>query len=546
MRSTPSVAWPRRQEPQVGSELSRETRNAEWIPHSAFRIPHSAFLISHFLIARPSLPSSPRIGSRYDHPMIVRSLLVALAAAAAACTYSSTEALPLSRIELTDCSRQYFGSARCGTYEVWENRGAKSGRRIPLRIVVLPARGRERQPDPLFYFAGGPGSAATESAGAMARLLGQVNQTRDLVFVDVRGTGDSAALRCDHPAGAPLQRYFDDFLSDDFVRECLKRQSADVRFYTQPFAMDDIDEVRQALGYDRINLFGSSGGTRQEQIYMRRHGQNVRTAVMFGVQSMDAEMPLAFSRALEDGVQWLIRWCARTADCHSAYPDLAGDWERSKRQFDDGPVEVTLAQPRTGREERVRLTRGVYADGIRHMIYNLVAARRDLPARIHAAGNGDLVPFAQAELRQAIDFDRLIADGFYLSSTCAEDVRFISDEDIRRATEGTFLGDYRARRMQAACRIWPSGEGIDADFQQPVTVNVPVLVLSGEVDVATPVADGERVARALPNARHIILPNQGHGYENAGCWSALVANFIDRASHAQLDLSCVEALRRDP
>lgn len=477
--------------------------------------------------------------------MIVRALILALSTTAAACTQSSTQALPLSQIGLTDCSRQYFGTARCGTYEVWENRAAGSGRRIPLHVVVLPARGTQREPDPLFYFSGGPGSAATESAAAIARLLGQVNQTRDLVFVDVRGTGNSGALHCDHAEGAPLQRYFDEFLSDDFVRECLKRQTADVRFYTQPHAMDDIDEVRRALGYERINLFGSSGGTRQEQIYMRRHGASVRTAVLFGVQPMDAEMPLSFSRALDEGAQWLIRWCARTPDCQAAYPDLAGDWERSKRRFEAGPVEVTLAHPRTGHEEKVRISRGVYADGVRHMIYDLVAARRDLPARIHAAGNGNFVPFAQAELRQVMNFGRLIADGFYLSSTCAEDVSFISEEDIRRATEGTFLGDYRARRMQAACRIWPSGEGIGADFQQPVQVDVPVLVLSGEVDVATPVADGERAARALPNARHIILPNQGHGYENAGCWAAIVANFVAAASHEQLDLSCVEALRRN-
>ena len=478
--------------------------------------------------------------------MIARVLLVALTALALACTDSSPQALPLSRIELTDCSTQYFGNARCGTYEVWEDRAAKSGRRIQLHLVVLPARGRERQADPLFYLAGGPGSAATEMAGAIARVLAPVNQHRDLVFVDVRGTGRSGALRCEPLGDAqPLQRYFDEFFPDAYVRECLKRQEGDARLYTQPIAMDDLDEVREALGYDRVSLFGSSGGTRQAQIYMRRHGARVRTAVLFGVAPMDGEIPLSFSRALDAGIEWLLRWCGQTPHCHSAYPDLAGDWERSKKRFENGPVEATVRHPRTAQEERVRISRGVYADGVRHMIYNLVAARRELPARIHAAGHGDFGPFAEAELRQARNFDRIIANGFYLSSTCAEDVRFISEADVRRATDGTFLGDYRVRRQQAACRIWPAGEGIDENFQQPIDVDVPVLVISGEVDVATPVADGERVARALANARHIVLPNQGHGYENAGCWGPIVASFIDAATHRQLDLSCVEALRRE-
>lgn len=277
---------------------------------------------------------------------------------------------------------------------------------------------------------------------------------------------------------------------------------------------------------------------------MRRYGASVRSAVLFGVQPMDAEMPLSFSRALDEGIEWLMRWCARTADCGSAYPDLAGDWGRSTTAFEHGPVQATVQDPQTGQAASVRISRGVYVDGVRHMLYNLVAARRDLPAVIHAAGNGDFGPFARAELRQTMNFDRAIADGFYLSSTCAEDVSFISDDDIRRATGGTFLGDYRVRRQQAACRIWPRGEGIDDRFQEPVKADLPVLILSGEVDVATPVADGERVARALPNARHVILPNQGHGYENAGCWSRIVANFIDAASHRELDLSCVGPQRK--
>ncbi|HJR58611.1 MAG TPA: alpha/beta fold hydrolase [Vicinamibacterales bacterium] len=466
-------------------------------------------------------------------------MLAAVFAALAGCSKTSTKAFPLSQVELFDCSAQVFGNARCGTYEVWENRAARSGRRIPLNIVVLPARGSERLPDPVFYFDGGPGAGATEAAAPIGRLLGAVNQSRDLVFVDVRGTGGSAPLRCDMPADDdPLQRYFDEFLSDEYVRACLGRQDADVRFYTQPIAMDDIDEVRRALGYDRINLFGSSGGTRQEQLYMRRHGDSVRSAVLHGVHPMDGEMPLGFSRALETGVRWLVAACASDAGCHEAYPALGESWERSKRRFDAGPVEATVRHPRTGREERVRISRGVYADGVRHMLYNLGAARQ-LPARIQAAAAGDFDEFARAELRQVLLYGRAIAHGFFMSSTCAEDVRFISEEDIRTATEGTFLGDYRVRRQQAACRIWPRGEGVDEAFQQPVKANVPVLVISGEVDVATPMAEAERVTRELPNAKHIVFPNQGHGFANPACASNLIVQFIAAASSERLDTSCV-------
>jgi pimeloyl-ACP methyl ester carboxylesterase len=307
--------------------------------------------------------------------------------------------------------------------------------------------------------------------------------------------------------------------------------------------MDDIDEVRQALGYDRINLYGASGGTRQEQIYMRRHPESVRSVVMHGAQPMDGEMPLSFARALEAGVQWLIEWCARETDCRGSYPDLAGDWERAKRRFASGAVEAAVREPRTGREERVRISRGVFADGLRHMLYNLDRAG-ELPSRIHAAAEGNFDDFAQSEMRQAIAFDRALSNGFFISSTCAEDVQFISEEEIQAETAGTFLGDYRVRQQQAACRIWPRGEGIDADFQQPVKTDVPVLLISGDMDVATPAAGAERIARALPNAVHVIVPNQGHTLANPGCASSLIAAFISRASTKELDLGCVNARSR--
>ena len=472
-----------------------------------------------------------------------RAVVLLCSTLAVACGQPETSITVPARVQLRSCEPPLSSNFRCGTYEVWENRSAAAGRRIPLNIVVVPASGQSRRSDPVFYFAGGPGAGAADSAAAITGLLRQVNQSRDLVFVDVRGTGRSAPLPCDLPPDdAPLQRFFDDFLDDDSVRACLARQQADVRFYTQPIAMDDIDEVRQALGYERINLFGSSGGTRQEQIYIRRHGGSVRSAVMHGVAPMDAELPLAFSRALDEGVRWLVDACAAAPRCRAAYPALREDWERSTRRFDAGPVEATVRHPGTGREGRIRMSKGVYADGVRHMLYNLDNAQR-LAERIHAAGQGNYDAFAQAELGQVIRFHRVLAHGFFIASTCAEDVQFIDEEDIRRATAGTFLGDYRVRRQQAACRIWPKGEGIDADFQQPVRSDLPVLLISGAADVATPAADADRVARTLPNARHVVFPNQGHSYANPACASRLIADFFEAGSVKGLETSCVAQTR---
>jgi pimeloyl-ACP methyl ester carboxylesterase len=477
----------------------------------------------------------------------LKLIFLLLLLAVAGCSKTSPDAVAAAPIHLAECEvAGVEATARCGSYEVWENRAARTGRRIRLNIVVLPARGGTPLEDPVFYFEGGPGGAATWAAPRVAALLHDVNKSRDLVFVDVRGTGSSNPLRCATPsADAPLQEYFDEFLPDDYVRDCLKRQDADVRFYTDPFAIDDINEVRAALGYRQINLFGASGGTRQEQVYMRRHPSTVRAAVMHGVHPMDGELPLAFSKALEEGIAALIAACAADPACRTAYPDLAGDWERSKRRFDAGAVEAFVEHRPTGRRGTVRISRGVYADGIRHLLYTMTEAW-SVPEVIHAAAAGDFGRFAQRELATSIAYGRLLAHGTFLSTTCAEDVRFIDEDEIRHATAGTFLSDYRVRRQQAACRLWPRGEGLDEDFQEPVRVNVPVLVLSGDADVATPAASGDRVAFALPNARHIVFPNQGHDFSNPACASRLIADFIAAAGATLLDTSCVGETSRPP
>jgi pimeloyl-ACP methyl ester carboxylesterase len=479
--------------------------------------------------------------------MFVRLVTLAiLTVCASNCARSGQDALAESRIKLVPCEApNYRGDARCGTYLVWENRAAKSGRQIAINVVVLPALGR-RQPDPVFYFDGGPGAAATGATGYIARLLRDVNQHRDLVFMDIRGTGRSNPLTCPGPSeDAPLQEHFEEFLSDAYVRRCLENQTADVRFYTQPFAIDDVNEIRAALGYDRINIYGASGGTRQEQIYMKRHGGTVRTVVMHGVQAMDGEMPLPFSRALEDGMRGLIEACDRDEACRARYPDLRGDWEAVKNQFERGPVEASLPHPRTRERQTVKITKGVYADGLRHLLYNLNGAAT-VPAELHRAARGDFGPFAARELEQSARFAQVLSHGLFITATCAEDVGFIDEDDVRRATADTFLGDYRVRRQQAACRIWPKGEGIDADFQKPVTLDVPVLIISGEFDTATPPSEAARVAAHLPNARHVVFPNQAHDLTNRGCAAALIAQFIQSGSSRALDTTCVAETRRPP
>ena len=184
-----------------------------------------------------------------------------------------------SGIELEDCRLDGVSApARCGKLTVFENRTTRAGRTLDLEIVVIPAVSDSPEPDPLFFLAGGPGQAATELAGPMLPLLADVRRTRDLVFVDQRGTGGSGRMTCaffesDVDEEAVSESLQLDALPLDDLRECLAEveATADPRQYTTPVAMDDLDDVRTALGYETVNLYGGSYGTRAGLIYMRRH-----------------------------------------------------------------------------------------------------------------------------------------------------------------------------------------------------------------------------------------------------------------------------------
>ena len=219
--------------------------------------------------------------------------------------------------------------ARCGSLTVFEDRATGAGRTIDLTIVVIPAVSGSHEPDPLFFLAGGPGQAATDVADTVLARLAEVRRSRDIVFVDQRGTGGSGRMSCalfergpdEEASSESLQ--FDAFPLDD-LRDCLAEVEsvADPRHYTTPVAMDDLDDVRAALGYETINLYGGSYGTRAGLIYMRRHPERVRTAVLDGLAPVSMRLPSSMDADAQRALDRLFADCAADPGCREAFPDL--------------------------------------------------------------------------------------------------------------------------------------------------------------------------------------------------------------------------------
>ncbi len=433
----------------------------------------------------------------------------------------------------------------CGSYEVFENRAAKSGRRITLKIVVFPATGRDKLPDPVFYIPGGPGSSSTEEAPYVAEDFAKIRERRDLVFVDQRGTGGSNPLNCTFFDPKDLQSYLGHWNPRDDVRKCRTQleAKADLSLYVTSIAMDDLDEVRGALGYDRINLAGSSYGTRASQEYIRRHGKNVRAALLHGISPTGQFMPRDFPQHTERALNGVIAECAADKDCHAAFPDLKTEVQKVLAILRKGPAEVDVKTD--SKTTRIKLSRDLAAEAVRYMLYQSGAAGR-LPLILHLAAQGNFAPLAEAALFFRQQIVATGANGLYLSVTCAEDLPWIEPGEGERNGENTFLGDYRLRQQRDACALWPQGS-IPKDYSSTIRSDVPTLILTGQWDPVTPPIYGDDLSKNLRNSLHIVVPSGGHGFgdlDGIDCISRITADFIDKGTPRGLDTSCVRSIRR--
>jgi pimeloyl-ACP methyl ester carboxylesterase len=448
------------------------------------------------------------------------------------------------KLELQPCGvAGVTKDAWCGQYEVYEDRAKKSGRKIKLYVMVLPALIDKPAPDPIFYFQGGPGGAATSVAPAW--IMTQLHRTRDVVLVDQRGTGKSNPLSCNF-RGDPndMRGYFSEYLTLEGVRACRTEleKNADLRLYTTTIAMADLDDVRVALGYDKINVYGGSYGSTAALSYLNFYPQHVRTVTISGVAPPHNTLLLAFAKGTEHALNRLFDDCAADEKCKAAFPDLRKDWDNVVARLTKEPATFDTLNPFTHQKQQVTMTREGFGELVRLVLYvpNVMSI---MPLMIHQMSQGDYSQFGFYAFQVQRGVDLGLARGMQLSVFCAENVPLIKESEIEPATAGTFYGGNRVRTYLKACNQWPRGE-VPARFYESIKSAVPVLMLSGDLDPVTPPDAATPLLRWLPNGRQIIMHNATHNtYE---CQEKLARDFIERGTVKDLDASCVEGMKRLP
>jgi pimeloyl-ACP methyl ester carboxylesterase len=419
----------------------------------------------------------------------------------------------------------------CGALPVREDRNDRDSRRISLKIVVVPATGEKTQP-PLYDLAGGPGIAATASAKFWATDGARYRAHRDVVLVDQRGSGGSNPLDC------PVNFYdpFTPVLAPETVGECRVRLSAkaDLSQYTTRASVEDLEEVRAALHHEKIDLSGLSYGTRLAQEYLRAHADHVRTMVLLGTLSPIEKLPLSFSANAQAVLDRLAEQCAADARCHKTIEDLAGDLKVLRNTLASGAINVTRKDGR-----KVPLEPGPFWEGVRRQLAS-TATQRKLPSLLHRAAYGNFEPILEA-MRTTPDPG---ANGLLLSVNCSEDTPRITAEEIATLSANVFTS-YRVQRQIAACRIW-NVPLLDTPRNGYVISTVPALLMTGDMDPATPADWAQKVASHLPNSRVVVVPNLGHlpdGLSHMECYDRIIADFFDAGSAKDLDLNCLKSMQ---
>lgn len=439
--------------------------------------------------------------------------------------------------------------ARCGTFDVFEDRAAQSGRTIPLKLVIVPAKTPSGRA--MFWNPGGPGASAVEQApqimdGLFAKPFRDLNDTYDLVFVDVRGTGGSAPLTCDLYPPAQPATWFAQLWPDAALRACRTAlaSKANLDLYTTDITADDLEDVRAALRADRVVLFGGSYGTMLYLDYIRRHPAHVESAVLEGVAPPGIYViPRDMAHGSQFARNQIIAACAADRDCHAHFPAFAAHLAALEKRLDRRPIRMRIRNLATKRFQTVSLSKEVFADRLRQASYSSEGASV-VPFIVERAFRGDYVPLGGL-IQLVVQNFSSIATGLNLSMTCAEDIPFITEADVARSSAGTFMGATRVRAQQHACTIWKV-RTVASAFDTPVRTGAPILMLSGTDDPASPPQFGREALRYLPNARQILIPHASHEIE-LPCADTLIVEFVRARSAKNLDTaSCAASYHRPP
>ena len=401
--------------------------------------------------------------------------------------------------------------AELGVLLVPENRRDPRGNLIELAFVRFKSTAQTPGP-PVVYLAGGPGGSGSGTAtGSRFPLFMAMREVGDVIAFDQRGTGMSKPnLSCyerwDFPLDAAPSRDALLKVARERSRDCALYwrdiQRVDLAGYNTNESADDLEDLRKALGAQKISLWGISYGTHLALATLRRHPQSIHRAILAGTEGPDHtyKLPGNIQQHLMD-LSAAVR-----ADPYwgEKVPDLAGLMKTVQGGLDQKPATVEVIDPQTKQKVSVTVNKFVMQFLSANNIGTTVEAF--YPMIYYRASKGDFGPSAEAWLN-------LSRSGFGSAMSymmdCASGQTAARRERIGREAGETILGDLMNEPFPGVCSEWNAPD-LGDDFRAPVKSDVPALFISGTLDARTPVSNAEEYRAGFSNSTHLVIEGAVH------------------------------------
>ncbi len=438
----------------------------------------------------------------------------------------------------------------CGYLVVPEHYAHPDGPTLELAVVVIKSQSPDTAPDPVVLNQGGPGGGTIEYFFSLL-MERPLETARDILLFDQRGTGLSRpALDCPEINTAVYAQLDEnlDILAFNQVynaaalqcQQRLTREGVNLSAFNSLENANDIDALRQVLGYEKINLYGVSYGSLLALHTLREHPDGLRSVILDGVlppqMNLNADVPFS----ADYGFTRFFEACAADASCSRYYPELETTFFNLVERLNQQPASLRLVDMQTGQAYTDIFT----GDDLLWGVFQILYARELVPLLPELIRSVDLGRYGPLEAIQSVlVFDRSVMMGMYWSVYCAEDGDFDPQKLDFSTVRPEIAKDQLAsmRGTWELCQNWGVPDlGSRADA--PPLSDIPALVMSGQFDPITPAPNGQLAAQSLSHSTLVTFPGNGHGaLYSSECANRIFVDFLDNPQ-AKLDLSCVDQL----
>ncbi len=442
---------------------------------------------------------------------------------------SAQDAVP--RFEPSDCA---FPAPKgenvvCGYVVVPENHAKPKGKTIRLPIIIQKSSSPTPKPDPVLRTLGGPGGSSLKLV--RGRRSSPWLRDRDVIIFEQRGTKYAQpALECpevDDATIASAKKHLDKLAARSSevaaAKKCFDRLTAagiDLSSYNSAENAADIEDVRRVLKLDKLNLYGVSYSSRLMLDVMRYFPKGIRSVVIESTLVARGQLRRSWRRWYRTVAERIFAGCRADADCSTAYPGLEKEFYAVVAKLNRDPISVSTKDPTSAAMFDISLNGDDFATWIVDYLFsNEPSATVEAPYVIHKAFTGDYVD----------QFKRYAGDklsgsfyswGMRYSVWCSEEMPFESMRKIRaQSSKYPGLAGYEVMALPDICSVWKVKPAKPV-ANQPVTSDIPTLVIGAQYDSYTDPQWGRNVAKRLKNGFFVEIPWAGHGPGILGavCW----------------------------